>query len=164
MRRWLAISTAVGVMGAAPTVALAATQSGTGGGNSPVNSQTTRWTGTAVAATSTFAPIGALTTNITAIYPVTVTVSGVVQGQPVAFNVVDHWIVTGSAEPGAVPVTPVGGHPTAFSFTWVAPGSAAAIHGHIFTIDWRRTATGSSALVKADVALTYRTDVCTGGA
>src|SRR5574341_1359655 len=80
MRRWLTIGGVIVVLGAAPAVALAVTRSSTGGGSSPVNCQTTRWTSTAVSATASFAPISALTTNIAAIFPVTVTVSGVVKG------------------------------------------------------------------------------------
>lgn len=165
MRRWLTIGGVIVVLGAAPAVALAVTRSSTGGGSSPVNCQTTRWTSTAVSATASFAPISALTTNIAAIFPVTVTVSGVVKGQPVAFKVVDHFALIQTAEPGVVPVTPVRGRPTPFSFTWVAPGSSAAIRGHRLDIDWHRTtAGGSSTLVKADVAVTYTADVCRGGA
>jgi hypothetical protein len=129
-----------------------------------VKCQTTRWTSTAVSAPARLTPIGTLTTEITAIYPITVAVSGVVQGQPVAFQVVDHWIQTQAAQPGEVPVTPVSGRATPFSFMWVAPGSAAAVRGHTLTVEWRKTATGSAALVKADVAVTYTTDVCRGGA
>lgn len=129
-----------------------------------MNCQSSRWTTTAVTAPSSFAPISALTTSFEAIFPVTVTVSGVVTGQPVAFKVVDHWIIPNqTARPGAVPVTPAGGRATPFSFTWVAPGSAAAVRGHTITVDWRRTtAAGTATLLKADVAVTYRPEVCSG--
>lgn len=164
MRRWLAVGGVIAVLGSASAVASAVTVSGTGGGSSPVNCQTTRWTSTPVPATSSFAPISALTTNIAAIYPVTVTVSGVVRGRPVAFEVVDHFVLTQIAEPGVVPVTPIGGHATPFSFTWVAPGSSAAQRGHVFDIEFRRsTVGGTSTLVKADVVLTYTADTCRGG-
>jgi hypothetical protein len=127
-----------------------------------VSCQTTRWTTTEVSPGSTFARIPALRTEITAIFPVSVTVSGVVRGQPVAFKVVDHWIQTDTAKPGVVRVRPVGGHATPFSFTWVAPGSSAAVRGHRFEVAWRQlTDTGASTLVKADVALAYTNDVCT---
>jgi hypothetical protein len=163
MRRWLVLGGLVVVLGAAvPTVALAVSRSDSGGGTSPVNCQSTRWTTTAVSAGSSFAPISALTTNFSAGFPVTVTVSGVVSGQPVAFKAVDHWIIPNQpARPGIVHVTPAGGRATSFSFTWVAPGTSAANHGHTVTINWRRTTTeGSATLVKADVAVTYRTDSC----
>ncbi len=167
MRRWLVLGGLVVVLGAVvPTVALAVARSDTGGGTSPVNCQSTRWTTTAVPAPSSFAPISALTTNFTAIFPITVTVSGVVSGQPVAFKAVDHWIIPNqTARPGIVDVTPAAGRATPFSFTWVAPGSSAAVRGHTVTINWRRTTSGGSAtLVKADVAVTYRADSCTGSA
>jgi len=75
---------------------------GTGGGTSPVTCQSTRGTTTAVSAGPKFAPISALTTNFEAGFPVTVTVSGVVAGQPVAFKVVDHWIIPNQT-PGRAP-------------------------------------------------------------
>lgn len=162
MRRWLALGGAVALLGAVPAVAFALPQASSGGGSAPVKCQTTRWTSTPVTAPSAFAPISALTTTITAIYPVAITVSGVVQGQPVAFRVVDHWIQTQTAEPGTVPVSPAGGRATPFSFTWIAPGSAAAPRGHSLTLDWRKTGTGSATLLEADVAVTYTTDVCRG--
>ena len=164
MRRWLVIGGLVLVLGTAPAVALAVTRAGSTGGNSPVNCLMTRWTSTPTSATSSFTPISALTTNFTAIYPVSITASGEVQGRPVDLKAIDHWILIQTGRPGVIRVTPVGGHATPFTFTWMAPGSSAAVRGHKVTIDWRRMAAGSSTLVKADVAVTYRTDVCTGTA
>src|SRR5260221_9537023 len=155
MRRWLVLGGLVVVLGAVvPTVALAVARSDTGGGTSPVNCQSTRWTTTAVSAPSSFAPISALTTNFTAIFPVSVTVSGVVSGQPVAFKAVDHWIIPNqTARPGIVDVTPAAGRATPFSFTWVAPGSSAAVRGHTVPINCRGTQWGGRApLARAEWA------------
>lgn len=162
MRRWLAVGGLAVIVGAVPATALAVSGSDSGGGTSPVNCQSTRWTSTMVSAGSSFAPISALTTSFTAIFPVTITVSGVVAGQPVAFKVMDHWIIPNqTARPGVVDVTPAGRRATPFGFTWVAPGSSAAIHGHTVTVNWRRTtAAGSATLIRADVAVTYHTDSC----
>ena len=78
-----------------------------------MNCQSTHWTTTAVSAPSSIAPISALTTRFEAIFPVTVTVSGVVAGQTVAFKVVDHWIIPNqTARPGVVRVMQAGGRPT----------------------------------------------------
>ncbi len=161
MSRWIAAGGLIVVLGAVPATALAVSESG-GGGTSPVNCQSTRWTSMAVSAGPKFAPIRALTTSFSAVFPVTVTVSGVVAGKPVAFKVVDHWIIPNqTARPGAVTVTPAGSRATPFSFTWVAPGNAAAVRGHTVTVDWRRnTASGPATLVRADVAVTYRADSC----
>jgi hypothetical protein len=150
------------VAGAVPVAALAVSASAAGGGVSPVNCQSTRWTTTKVTAGRKFVPVKALTTAIAAVFPVTVTVSGVVAGQPVAFKVIDHWIIPNqTARPGTIAVRPAGRRATAFSFTWVAPGSSAAERGHTITVDWRRTtATGHATLVKADVAVTYHSDSC----
>lgn len=163
MGRWVAAGGLVVVLGAVPVTALAVPGSG-GGGTSPVNCQSTRWTSAAVPAGPRFAPVRALTTSFAAVFPVTVTVSGVVAGKPVVFEVVDHWIIPGQiARPGTVTVTPARGRATPFSFTWVAPGSAAAVRGHTVTVDWRRgTASGPATLVRADVAVTYHADSCTG--
>lgn len=159
MRTMLVTGATIAALGSLPAVALAT--AGPAQDSSPVNCQTTRWTAHAVSAPSAFAAIGDLTTNVTSIYPVTVTVSGVVRGGPVSFRVVDHWVQTQTARPGVVRVQPVGGRATAFSFTWVAPGSSAATRGHRFTVEWRRLAsTASATLGRADVALSYTTDVC----
>ena len=165
MRRWLVVGVLAVVVGAVPATALAVSGASSGGGTSAVNCQSTRWTTTKVSAGSHFAPIRALTTGFPAIFPITVTVSGVVAGEPVAFKVVDHWIIPNqTARPGRVHVRPAGGRATPFSFTWVAPGSMAAVRGHTVTIDWRRTtASGTATLVKADVAVTYQTDSCGPG-
>ena len=162
MRRGLVLG---GMVGAAalvvtPVAALALPRASTGGATAPVTCQTTRWTNVPVAAPATFGHVSALNTGITAIYPAVVTVSGVVQGRPVTFQVVDHWIMTETAQPGPVTVTPVAGQATPFSFTWIATGSSAAPRGHSITVDWRRTVAGSSTLVEADVAVRYTTDVC----
>lgn len=162
MRRWLAVGGLAVVVGAVPATALALPGSDSGGGTSPVNCQSTRWTNTMVSAGSSFAPISALTTSITAIFPVTITVNAVVAGQPVAFKVVDRGITPNqTARPGVVDVTPAVRHGIPFGFTWVVPGRSAAIHGHTVTINWRRTtAAGSATLVRADVIVTYHTDIC----
>lgn len=159
MQKLLVAGATVAALGSLPAVALATASPAQD--SSPANCQTTRWTTTPVSATSAFAAIGDLTTNVTSIYPVTVTVSGVVRGGPVAMRVVDHWVQIQAAKPGTVRVQPVGGRATSFSFTWVAPGSSAAPRGHRFTVEWRRPAsTGTATLTRADVALSYATDVC----
>ena len=159
MRRWLVVGAVLAVLASAPAVALAVTSAGEA--TAPMSCQTTRWTRTAVSAGSSFAPIQSLRTETSAIFPVSVTVSGVVRGRPVAFKIVDHWVQTDTAQPGVVRVRPAGGRATPFSFTWVAPGSSAAVRGHRFDVEWRRlTDSGSSVLVKGDVALAYTTDVC----
>lgn len=163
MHRWVAVGGLALIVGAVPATALAVSGSAAGGGGvSSVNCQSTRWTTTKVTAGRKFAPVKALTTGIAAVFPITVTVSGVVAGQPVTFKVIDHWIIPNqTARPGTVTVRPASRRATAFSFTWVAPGSSAAVRGHTVTVDWRRTtATGQATLVKADVAVTYRADSC----
>jgi hypothetical protein len=127
-----------------------------------VTCQAIRWTNTMVSAGPGFAPISALTTSITAIFPVTVTVNAVVAGQPAAFKVVDHAITPDqTAGPGVADVRPAGRPGVPFRFTWVVPGSSAAIGGHTVTIDWRRTtAAGSATLVRADVIVTYHAGIC----
>ncbi len=162
MHRWVAAGGLALIVGAVPATALAVSGPAAGGGVSPVNCQSTRWTTTKVTAGRKFVPVKALTTGFAAVFPVTVTVSGVVAGQPVTFKVIDHWIIPNqTARPGTVTVRPAGRRATAFSFTWVAPGSSAAVRGHTVTVDWRRTtAAGHATLVKADVAVTYRADLC----
>jgi hypothetical protein len=159
MRKMLVTGATIAALASLPAVALATASPAQD--SSPANCRTTRWTTSAVSATNDFAAITNLTTNVTSIYPVTVSVSGVVRGSTVSFRVVDHWILTQAAKPGTVRVQPVGGRATPFSFTWVAPGSSAAARGHRFTVEWRRLSSkGSATLARADVALSYTTDVC----
>ena len=91
-------------------------------------------------ARSRSAPISALTTNFDAIYPVTVTVSGVVAGQPVAVKVVDHWVVpepNRSARRRARDAGRRAGYTV--SFTWVAGESLCGTWAHGHRVNWRRT-------------------------
>lgn len=163
MRSKLAIGGAVVALASVTLVAQAATSSG--GGTSQTNCQTSSWEQSAVAATSKFRPVAALRTNVTAIYPVKVTVSGVLKGKPAVIRVMDRWVnLAEVAKPGPILVRPVNGRPTPFSFTWTAPGGSAAEHGHQFDVSWRRaTNTGTSTLVKADIVVTYTYGACSGG-
>ena len=165
MKRRLVLGGAIGAAAlvAAPVAALAAPQANTGGSTAPVTCQTTRWISVpVVAATPTWRSIDALTTGITAIYPVTVIVSGVVQGNPVLIHVTDRWIIPNeNAQPGQIRVAPVDKvQPTPFSFTWVATGSSAAPRGHSITVDWRLAGPGPAGLVGGVVVDRYTTDVC----
>ena len=89
MKRRLVLGGTIGAAAlvAAPVAALAAPQANTGGSTAPVTCQTTRWINVpVVAATPAWRSIDALASDIVAIYPVTVTVSGVVQGNPVLIS------------------------------------------------------------------------------
>lgn len=165
MKRRLVLGGTIGAAAlvAAPVAALAAPQANTGGSTAPVTCQTTRWINVpVVAATSTWRSIDALASDIVAIYPVTVTVSGVVQGNPVLIGVTDHWIVPNeSAQPGLIRVAPADKvQPTPFSFTWVATNNDAAPRGHHITVDWRLAGPGPAGLVSGVVVDRYTTDVC----
>jgi hypothetical protein len=162
MRRWLVVGgilvAAVGI----PVVAVAATS----GGTSPINCQSTQWRTTPVSTSSSgFSTISGLGINLSSIYPMTITVSGVVGGgQPVSFRVLDDWVAGNKVSPpGVIPfATPASGS-SAFSFTWTDPGGSAALRGHSLNVQWRRTSSsGTASLSAADVAVTYKTDTCTG--
>ncbi|MGO9558613.1 MAG: hypothetical protein ACLPQS_00805 [Acidimicrobiales bacterium] len=165
MRKVLVVTTILLAAIIAPVVAMAAAEGGSGTGNSPVNCQTSRWTETAVStSSSSYSSIGALQTDTVSIYPATITVSAVVTGEPVEWRLIDNWVGGPTlVPPGQVPFTPAGSKASAFSFSWTDPGSAAAVHGHQVSVEWRRTsATGTSKISQAGVVITYKTDVCTG--
>jgi hypothetical protein len=153
------------VVGLASASFVAHAASGEGTGTSPISCQTSAWEKIPVAATKPYRAVGGLTTNVSAIYPVTVTVSGVLRGKPARFRIVDRYVDQKDvALPGPVKVTPVHGRATPFSFTWTASGDSAAVRGHQFNVSWKRAAkTGISRLLKADVVVTYHADTCTGG-
>jgi hypothetical protein len=153
------------VVALASATFVAQASGGLGGGRSTINCQSSAWETMPVSSVPQFRHVGGLAASVTAIYPVTVTVSGVLRGKPSNFKVVDKWVGgKDTAAPGVIKVTPVHGRATPFSFTWVASGSSASEHGHQIFVSWRRaTSTGISTLLKADVTITYTWGGCTGG-
>jgi hypothetical protein len=155
MRKWVVITAVVAVVAAVPVAVLAAT----GGGNSAVNCQAVAWRTTAVStSSSSFTTIGGLKPTVNSIFPMSITVSAVVSGEPVAFRLRDV-SVAGSkvVQPGIAPFVTNGAAANSFSYTWTDPGIAAAVRGHQFLVQWRRTSgTGSSTLQRADIVVVFQ--------
>jgi hypothetical protein len=162
MRRKLLLGAAVlGAVVGVPAIALAAGSSG----STPVNCVLTHWSGTsATTSSSSFQAIPGLAAGTASVFPMTITVSAVVRGQPVAIEVQDTWVGgTFVSPPGPALFVPPGGAASSFSFTWTDPGSAAALRGHQLAVLWRRTsAAGSSTLLGGDIAVGYHGDTCPG--
>ena len=162
MRKKLLLGAAtLGVIVGVPAIALAAGS----GGRTPVNCVLTHWTGTAVSTSSTtFQAIPGLGVGTASVFPMTITVSAVVRGEPIAVEIQDTWVGgTFVSPPGPALFVPPGGAASSFSFTWTDPGSAAALRGHQIAVLWRRTsAAGTSILLGGDIAVDYHGDTCPG--
>ena len=162
MKKLLVAVAAVAAAVAVPAVALAAGSSGSGA--TPINCQSQAWTTVPVtSSTAAWSTLSALTVDVSAIYPIEITLSGNVTGQPVVFAIKDSW--AGSAtdiRPGSASFEPLAGG-SSFSFTWVDPNQGAALRGHELSVLWRRNSTtASSTVVNADIAVSYQDDICPG--
>jgi hypothetical protein len=138
---------------------------GAGTGTTPVNCRSTTFEKIPVSGVNQFRTLGGLETGISAIYPVTVTVSLVVQGKPAKIKVQDTYVSQrDTASPGVITLRPVHGKATPFTFTFLAIGDSAALRGHTFKVRWKRaTHTGISTILEGTMTLSYQTDACTGG-
>jgi hypothetical protein len=157
MRRWLVVTAAVAVVAAIPLAVLAAS----GGGTTSVNCQTVKWrTAPISTSSSTFTAIPGLKPSLSSIFPMSITVSAVVSGEPVAFRLRDVSVAGNKVvQPGIAPfvTSPTGAN--SFSYTWTDPGISAAVRGHQFTVQWKRTsAVGTSTLERADIVVLYQTE------
>jgi hypothetical protein len=156
MRKWLAAGCVLAILVATPVIVLAAT----GHGRSKVNCQDVAWRTTAISTTSShFSSIPGIGRTVSSIRPMSITVSAAVRGAPVAFRVRDISVAGNKVvPPGAVPFAN-GSHASSFSYTWTDPGISAAIRGHQFKVQWRRTSpTGTATLSKADLVVVYQTE------
>lgn len=161
--RWKLIVTGVVVALVSSTLAADAGV-GVGVGTSPISCQTSSSERIVVSGVSQYRTLQGLTTSVNSIYPVTVTLSLLVQGKPAKVKIVDKWVAGNEvASPGAITLTPVNGQATPFTFTFIAPGSSAAEKGHVFKVRWRRVpSTGISTVLEGVMSLSYTTSVCTG--
>jgi hypothetical protein len=156
MRKWLVAGCVFAVLAAVPAIVLA----GTGHGRSKVNCQDVAWRTAAISTSSSqFSTIPGLKPAVNSIRPMSITVSAALKGAPVAFRVRDISVAGNKVSPpGAVPFAH-GTRPSSFSYTWTDPGISAAIRGHQFKVQWRRTSAGGTAtLTKADVVVVYQTE------
>jgi hypothetical protein len=151
MRRGLIIVTAVAFVVGVPLAAMAAS----GGVNSSLDLQTSQWTTTAAATSSSrFQSIPELSgSNICAANQVTATLSVELSGAPAGFQIrVDSGSVM---QPGSVRFIPVVPHQS-FSFTWVMKVSAFEGNDHhTFDVEWRSPNAQQTKLERATLNLQY---------
>ncbi|MDP9342981.1 MAG: hypothetical protein M3Q23_13020 [Actinomycetota bacterium] len=157
MRKWLVVASAGVLVAAIPLTVWAAS----GGGNTAVNCQTVAWrTASLSTSSSSFATIPDLKPTVSSIFPMSITVSAVVSGEPVAFRLQDV-SVAGSkiVQPGIAPfvTSPTGAN--SFSYTWTDPGISSAVRGHQFLVQWKRTSpVGTSTLKRADIVVLFESE------
>jgi hypothetical protein len=163
MKKLVAMPLIVALAIAVP--ALVGAAGGPSSGTTPINCQSQAWTTTPVATSSSAgSSIPALALEVTANFPLEITLSVRVSGAPVAFEIQDTSVAGRHfAAPAAATFAPTPSS-ASFSYTWVdASTGAAAEHGHSLKVLWKRNASsGTSVLHSADVVVTYETDVCTG--
>jgi hypothetical protein len=152
MRRVLIIAAVLGVLIGVPLAAMAAS----GGSSSSLDLQTSQWTTTAAATSSSrFQAIPELSgSNICAVNQVTATLSVELSGAPAGFQIrVDGGPVM---QPGAVRFIPVVPHES-FSFTWVMNvGTFEGNDHHIFDVEWRSPNVQQVKLERATLNLQYQ--------
>jgi hypothetical protein len=159
MRRWVVVTAVVAAVAAIPVAVWAA---GTvSKDNTAINCQTVKWRTTPVTtSSSSFTTIAGLKPAVSSVFPMSITVSAVVSGQSVAFRLRDISVAGNQVvKPGVAPfvTSPTGAN--SFSYTWTDPGISAAVRGHLFLVQWRRTAAaGSSTLQRADIVVLYQTE------
>ncbi len=157
MRRWVLFTAVVAVVAAIPLAVWAAGAASPD--NTAINCQTVKWrTTTLTTSSSSFATIPELKPEVSSVFPMSITVSAVVSGQPVAFRLRDVSVAGNKVvPPGVAPFS--AGALSSFSYTWTDPGISSAVRGHQFLVQWRRTTpAGTSKLLKADVVVLYQTE------
>jgi hypothetical protein len=157
MRKWIVVVAAVAIVASIPLAVLAAS----GGGNTAINCQTVKWrTAPLSTSSSSFVTISALKPTVSSIFPMSISVSAVVSGDPVAFRLRDVSVAGNKVvAPGVAPfvTSPTGAN--SFAYTWTDPGISAAVRGHQFLVQWKRTsAVGTSTLERADTVVLYQSE------
>jgi hypothetical protein len=144
----LALALVVGI----PTAVLAAS----GGFNSSLDLQASRWTTTTrTTSSTTFHPVAGLSgLTICALNQVTAALSVELRGAPAAFQIrVDG---AGLMRPGAVRFVPAGPHDS-FSFTFVQNvGPFEANDNHGFEVEWRSPTGKATTLERGTFNLQYQ--------
>jgi hypothetical protein len=162
--RWFLVPTALVLAVASPFAVLAATGPGapsgratTGSSNLDCQMFASRSSSVSTSSTS-FTNINALEVDVTSVFGMTVTVSGVFKGAGVAFQVLDTFVGGPVAmDPGQAFLTPPSdGSVVPFSFTWVSAG-APAQHAHTLDVQWRRTgSSGTVTMTRGDVNVLFQ--------
>jgi hypothetical protein len=87
-----------------------------------------------------------------------VNVSVVLNGGPVALRLTDTSVAgTLMVPPGQISFHPAPGM-TALSFTWTDPGIAAAAHGHLIHLQWRKTGSSAVTFRRGDITVGFRAE------
>jgi len=163
MRRLMIVVAAAAIAGGGSWAA----QAGGAGGTTPLRCMDTRWRTSVVATSSTaFSNVPGLGDDPSSIYPIAISVSALVSGPPVEFRVVSTNVgaQTSVSKPGRVRFVPSGGGPDAFSFQWIEPNQAAAVHVDELRLQWRSPSGGEVRMLRGDLSASYDTEAgaCVG--
>jgi hypothetical protein len=152
MRKMLIAIVALALVVGIPTAVLAAS----GGFNSSLDLQASKWTTTTrTTSSTTFHPVAGLSgLTICALNQVTAALSVELRGAPAAFHIrVDGG---GLMRPGAVRFVPAGPHDS-FSFTFVQNvGTFEANDNHGFEVEWRSPTGRATTLERGTFNLQYQ--------
>ncbi len=127
----------------------------------------TRWrTGELATSSKTFAKVPGLVDSPASIFPIEIDVSAQVSGAPVEFRVLDTNVgaQTDVSRPGRTRFVPTGGGMDAFSYQWIEPNQAGAVHVTDLRLQWRSPTGGAVHLWNGDMSVTYSAEhgACVG--
>ena len=159
---WVMVSTfGLVIAGAGVVTASVAT------GRTPLNCMdTTSHTSSVSTSSMGWTAVPGFEANPIAIYPITVDVSATISGAPVRFRILSTTVGTRTvvSNPGPTRFDPGLGGSNAFAYQWVDQGDSAAPHADRIRLEWRSPSGGAATLLRGDMAVLYRTDVCDGEA
>ncbi len=163
MQKLIAIGASAAVLAVVPATAVAASSLSSSPASpgshrlySAINCQELEWRTTSVSTTSSsYSSLPGLTASVVSAGGMTVDVSVVLSGGPVALRLTDTSVAgTLTVPPGRVDFTPAIGR-TALSFTWTDPGIAAAARAHTIALQWRKTGTSAVTLRRGDITVGF---------
>ena len=161
--RFVSVSAAVALV----TVIGWAAFAKTGGGRTPVRCMDAKWrTGELTTSSKTFAKVPGLVDSPASIFPIQIDVSAQVSGAPAEFRVLNTNVgdQTDVSRPGRARFVPSGGGKDAFSYQWIEPNQAGALHVTDLRLQWRSPTGGAVHLWNGDMSVTYATEqgACNG--
>jgi hypothetical protein len=154
-------SVSVGAAVALATVMGWAAFASTGGGRTPVRCMDSMWrTGELTTTSKSFAKVPGLVDPPASIFPIQVDVGAQVSGAPVEFRVLNTNVgdETDVSRPGRTRFVPTGGGKDAFSYQWIEPNQAGAVHVTDLRLQWRSPTGGAVHLWNGDISVTYATE------
>jgi len=139
----------------------------TGSGRTPLDCVDTVWQTTPVSTTSTqWVSVPGFRAHPVAIFPIAINVSALVSGAPVRFRILSTNVggQTFVSHPGATRFVPGGSGSNSFAYQWIERNQSASPHAILLQLQWQSPSGNAVRLLRGDMSVLYRTDVCNGSA